>query len=59
MCFRAIEPERDVARAKEARDRREHESRRRPPTTRPRGNQEPDRRDLERSAEKLEAVLGR
>jgi hypothetical protein len=27
--------------------------------TRPRGNQEPDRRDLERSIEKLEMLLGR
>jgi hypothetical protein len=27
--------------------------------TRPRGNPEPDRRDLERSRERMEAVLGR
>jgi hypothetical protein len=41
----------------------EQEERREPPpvwtNTRPRGNPEPDRHDLERSQERMEAVLGR
>jgi hypothetical protein len=41
-----------------------HEQERRDPlpvwdNTRPRGNPEPDRRDVERSRERLEAVVGR
>jgi hypothetical protein len=42
--------------------RPEREPNRLPPTwqnTRPRGNQELDRRDFERSVEKLEMLLGR
>ena len=47
------------------RDGRAPDDRRRPETprpfenTRPRGNPEPDRRDLERSVERLEMLLGR
>ena len=59
MCFRPTQEEREAARAKEERGRREHEARGRQPTTRPRGNGERDRRDLDRSTERLHAVLGR
>ena len=59
MCFRPDQPERDAAREKERRQQREHEARGRQPTTRPRGNGEQDRRDFDRSTERLHAVLGR
>jgi hypothetical protein len=37
---------------------REHEARRRGPTTRPRGNPEAEWPEVERSSERLHAVLG-
>ena len=59
MCFKPTQSERDAALEKERRQQREHEARGRQPTTRPRGNGQEDRRDMERSTEKFHAVLGR
>jgi hypothetical protein len=56
MCFKADR----IERRDEARRRlREQPSRRPVQTTRPRGNSAVDQRDLQRSLERLEAVVGR
>jgi hypothetical protein len=58
MCFRETrQEEKDSLRAR--RERRREEPRQRGPNIRPRGNQEPDRRDLERSLERLDTLVGR
>ena len=54
--------QRDSARRAETHPQREKDVREQLPTwrnTRPRGNPEPDRRDVERSRERMEAVVGR
>jgi hypothetical protein len=59
MCYKRSEAEREVTRLQETERREQH---RRPEpwrNTKPRGNQEPDRHDLERSVERLEALVGR
>ena len=43
----------------EERGQRNGQSKRPTQGTHPRGNQDPDRRDLERSVERFEALLGR
>jgi hypothetical protein len=59
MCHKPTRTEQD-ARRSTADARREHAEAPRPkPRTWPRGNPEPDRGDLERSTERLHAVLGR
>jgi hypothetical protein len=56
MCSKQTESRRDVERVtREAKSSTTHPGR----NTRPRGNQETDRRDLERGLQKLEALLGR
>ena len=58
MCYKPTRIEdRPQRERKDA--RHEQEARRRRPSTTPRGNGERDRRDMERGAERLEAVLGR
>ena len=54
--------QRDTARRAETHAKHEKDAREQLPTwrnTRPRGNPEPDRHDVERSRERMEAVLGR
>jgi hypothetical protein len=58
MCYKPTRPEHEPRRESKDDDRREHEPRRPRPTTKPRGNGDPDRRDIDRGAERLHAVLG-
>jgi hypothetical protein len=61
MCFKPNRAE-GLAKLDRWEKERDHEGRNGdhiPPETHPRGNQDPDRRDFERSVERLETLLGR
>lgn len=61
MATRAHRPPDSPANPQDRRDKREDPQEPLPTwrNTRPRGNPEPDRQDLERSRERFEALLGR
>ena len=59
MCFKPTESEHDRTREVKGHDARRHDPERPWANTHPRENPEPDRRDLERSVEKLSALVGR
>ena len=58
MCFKSTQSDQDAIRAKLVK-RRESQPGRPGTSTHPRGNGDLDRRDVERSVEKLTALVGR
>ncbi len=60
MCFKPTQSETEVTRAERERDADKRPDPRRPwENTHPRGNPEPDHRDVERGLERLSALVGR